>query len=105
MRISHSLVSGNRAFNRGVRMRRKRGTMLAAIALAGGAVLATPAAAMAATPHGNGNIHATGVQNPVPAVAGCQSQTGGDAGNSWSWAACDTSAPGIYFRAWIHCKH
>jgi hypothetical protein len=46
-----------------------------------------------------------GTQSPASAVTGCQSSTGGSEYNSWTWATCSTSAPGIYFRAWIHCKH
>lgn len=39
------------------------------------------------------------------AVTGCQVGVGGDGYDSWAWSKCDTSAPGIYFRTWIHCKH
>jgi hypothetical protein len=46
-----------------------------------------------------------GAQSPASDPPGCHHFTGGGHGNFYTWATCDTSAPGIYFRAWIHCKH
>lgn len=50
-----------------------------------------------------------GVQSAASASesvpAGCSAETGGMEGSSWTWATCNTSASGIYFRAWIHCRH
>ena len=42
---------------------------------------------------------------PASAVTGCQTVTGGGDGNYYSRSTCTTAAPGIYFRAWVHCKH
>jgi hypothetical protein len=68
-------------------MRRKVGTTLAALVLAGGAVLAAPTAATAATPSGNGNVHSVRTDGGVrPDDAGQCMDVLSDFGYGWTYS-------------------